>query len=283
MACNDVIWDFLKQADLLLNIGFDAVELIKPWSLDTPVIHIDSTPNTDQIYAAEHEIIGPVAASVEAVIDGLGGALGRWTDKELLAHRENLRRRYLDGRTPGRLNPTDVVEIVRARSAPDAIATSDVGSHKLLVGQGWTTHRSHSFLMTNGLSSMGYSLPAAISAKLADPEREVVCFTGDGGLAMVQGELRLASTLRLGITVVVFCDNSLNRIELQQMARQYQSFGTLIEPTDIEALARSMGCDGVMVSSEKELDQVLCERRNGSTTPLVIGAQIDPQQYRAQF
>src|SRR3546814_16951585 len=97
--------------------------------------------------------------------------------------------------------------------------------------------------MTNGLSSMGYSLPASITAKLLHGDRPVVCFTGDGGLAMVQGELRLAATLKLGITVVVFCDNSLNRIELKQMQRQYPSWGTLIAPTRSEERRVGKECD----------------------------------------
>jgi acetolactate synthase-1/2/3 large subunit len=53
MACSDFLWDFVKSADLVLNIGFDAVELIKSWTVTAPTIHIDSVPNTDQIYFAE--------------------------------------------------------------------------------------------------------------------------------------------------------------------------------------------------------------------------------------
>lgn len=74
--------------------------------------------------------------------------------------------------------------------------------------------------MTNGLSSLRFSLPAGMVAKDLHADRPVVTFIGDGGLAMVQGELRLASAMRLGMTVVVFCDGSLNRIELNQMRRQ---------------------------------------------------------------
>ena len=110
----------------------------------------------------------------------------------------------------------------------------------------------------------------------------MVCFTGDGGLAMVQGELRVAATLKLGIVVVVFCDNSLNRIELKQMARSYPSWGTVIEPTDIVKLAQSMGCDGVQVDSAKALEAALAAPR-AADRPLVIGATIDPSQYAAQF
>jgi len=164
----------------------------------------------------------------------------------------------------------------------DTVVTSDVGSHKLLVGQGWKTHAPKGVLMTNGLSSMGYSLPAAMTARLIDRTRPVVCFTGDGGLAMVQGELRLASSLGLDFTVVVFCDNSLNRIELKQMARQYPSWGTLIEPTDIVQLAESMGCAGVATDSADGLAKILADG-GPDDRPLVIGATIDPAQYAAQF
>ncbi len=136
--------------------------------------------------------------------------------------------------------------------------------------------------MTNGLSSMGFSLPAAIAAKLAHPDRPVVCFTGDGGLAMVQGELRLASSLKLDPLIVVFCDNSLNRIELKQRRRNYPSWGTLIEPTDIAKLAESMGCEGSVVDSAAALERAVSAKRPADR-PLVIGANIDPSQYAAQF
>jgi acetolactate synthase-1/2/3 large subunit len=190
--------------------------------------------------------------------------------------------KYYEGRVAGRLNPTDVIDVVRRAMPREAIATTDVGSHKLLVGQGWATYAPRTMLMTNGLSSMGFSLPAAIAAKIVHPQLPVVCFTGDGGLAMVQGELRLASSLKLDPLVVVFCDNSLNRIELKQAQRKYPSWGTLIDATDIVKLAESMGCEGARVDSASALERVLAQRRP-SDRPLVIGAHVDPQQYAAQF
>lgn len=281
MACNAFMWKFLAGCDLLIAAGFDAVELIKPWNLKVPTIHVDSTPNTDQIYAAELELVGPIAAILDAIAAGCGGA-ARWTAAEVAAHRKALMASYYEGRVAGRLNPTDVIDVVRRASPRDTIATADVGSHKLLVGQGWTTYEPRCMLMTNGLSSMGFSLPAAIAAKLVHPKRPVVCFTGDGGLAMVQGELRLASSLKLDPLVIVFCDNSLNRIELKQIQRKYPSWGTLIDPTDMVKLAQSMGCEGETVDSAAALERVLAERRP-SDRPLVIGAQIDAAQYLAQF
>jgi len=280
MACHRHVREFLSGADLLLCVGFDAVELIKPWTLAVPALHIDSTPNTDQIYPAEIELVGPVAGILEALASACG-SLARWSEAQVAAHREGLKKAYYAGRVPGRLNPTDVIDVVRAAMPREAIASTDVGSHKLLVGQGWTTYEPRAMLMTNGLSSMGYSLPAGIAAKLVHPGRAAVSFVGDGGFAMVQGELGLASALKLDLVVVVFCDNSLNRIELKQRSRKYPSWGTLIEPVDLERLAAAMGCDGVMASDEKTLQEAL--GRRSPERPLVIGAAIDPAQYATQF
>jgi acetolactate synthase-1/2/3 large subunit len=257
------------------------VELINPWPIVAPTIHIDTVPNTDQVYAAELEVVGDIGAILDAITAELHGA-SRWTESEIAAHRAGLRVLYAAGRVAGRLNPSDVVDVVRAAMPTETLVTTDVGSHKLLVGQGWTAHAPRSVLMSIGLSSMGFSLPAAITAKLLHPERPVVCFTGDGGLAMVQAELRVAATLKLALVVIVFCDNSLNRIELKQMARQYPSWGTRIEATDIAMLAQAMGCEGVNVDSARSLEAALAAPRP-TDRPLVIGAAIDPTQHAAQF
>jgi len=281
MACNALMWEFLKGCDLILAAGFDAVELIKPWTLSIPVVHVDAVPNTDQIYSADAELVGDIGAILDMIaLAWKGGA--KWKPADVKRHRERLRAAYYAGRVKGRLNPTDVIDAVRAALPKNAIATSDVGSHKLLVGQGWSAFEPRAVLMSNGLSSMGYSLPAAIVAQLLNPGRPVVCFIGDGGLAMVQGELRLAASLGLPLLVVVFCDNSLNRIEIKQANRKYPSWGTLIEPTDVARLAQSMACEGVAVERAPALERVLAQKRPKGR-PLVIGAHIDPAQYTHQF
>ncbi len=281
MACYKLLWDLLSAADLILCIGFDPVELINPWIPKAPVIHIDAVPNTDQVYAAPFELVGPIREILSELQRQLPAG-EKWTEQEVAAHRAALRTQYLSGRVAGKLNPSDVVDVVRAAAGRDAVATADVGSHKLLVGQGWATYRPQGMLMTNGLSSMGFALPAAITAKLLLPDEQVVCLTGDGGLAMAQSELRLAAALKLGIKVIVFCDNSLNRIELRQLQSDYPSTGTRMAPTDVAKLAESMDCDGVMVDRADELERVLSEAEN-EARPLVIGARIDPSQYQSHY
>ena len=277
----------VRNAVLLLDLLTDGpayqhlTGLAERSGLSVPTVHVDAVPNIDQIYSADTELVGDIAAILDGIASSWQGE-PRWSPAEVRRHREALRATYYAGRVAGRLNPTDVIDAVRASLPREAIATADVGSHKLLVGQGWSAYEPRSVLMSNGLSSMGYSLPAAMVAKLLYPERPVVCFVGDGGLAMVQGELRLAASLKLGLLVVVFCDNSLNRIEIKQANRNYPSWGTIIESTDIALLARSMGCEGAEVDSAAGLSRLLASERP-EDRPLIVGARIDPSQYTHQF
>jgi len=281
MACNQLLWDFLQAADLVVAVGFDAVELIKPWGVKAPVMHIDSTPNVDQIYFAPCECVGDIGAVLGWLADEWSSE-PRWEQPAVDAHRNELRSAYYAGRVEGHLNPTDVVDVVRASMPRDTVATSDVGSHKLLVGQGWTTYEPRSVLMTNGLSSMGFGVPAAIAAKIADPSRPVVAMVGDGGFAMTATEIRLAAAMDLPVVFVVFVDGSLNRIELKQMVQKYPSTATRIEDTDLVALAGGMHCDGVRAESVAELEKCLADV-SSLTRPLVVEARIDPSQYESQF
>ncbi len=281
MACNQVLWDLLGSSDLIIAAGFDAVELIKPWSIDTEVLHVDALENSDQIYASDVECVGDIGAVLDWFSDEWTGQ-ARWTEKDVETHREHLRTSYYSGRADGHLNPTDVVDAVRDAMPRDTIATTDVGSHKLLVGQGWRTYAPREMLMTNGLSSMGFGVPAAIGAKLAFPDRPVVALVGDGGFAMTATEIRLASSLGLPVVFVVLVDGSLNRIELKQMVKGYESTATRIEDSDLVAMAEAMDCDGIHVDSVDALTKAL-DDVGRLTRPLVVEAKVDPAQYESQF
>jgi acetolactate synthase I/II/III large subunit len=183
---------------------------------------------------------------------------------------------------PGKLNPSDVVTIAREAAPPDAIVTTDVGSHKIMAGQAWLAREPRSVLMTNGLSAMGFGVPAAIAARLS-AGRPVIALVGDGGFAMVATEMRIASALGVPITVVVFADGSLNRIELRQQLMGYPPTATRMTGTDLAALAQAMDCDGVRVDTTAALENALAGIGARTSRPLVIEARIDPAQYEAQF
>jgi acetolactate synthase-1/2/3 large subunit len=287
MAGYRVVWDLLAGADLILAAGFDPVELISPWSVRTPVLHLDTTPNTDQVYPSAHELVGHVGALLRWVTAQWPGQ-PRWTEAEVARHRARLRAAWLAGRTEGKLNPSDVVLIARQAAPPDTIVTTDVGSHKIMAGQAWQAREPRSVLMTNGLSAMGFGVPAAIAAKLTRPDRPVMALVGDGGFAMTATEMRIAAALDLPITVVVFTDNSLNRIELRQQLVGYPPTATRMGGSDLAALAEAMGCDGIRVDTEPALEKALADfgprsRASAGSRPLVIEARIDPAQYEVQF
>jgi len=284
MAGHRVLWDLLAGADLIVTAGFDPVELISPWSVATPVLHLDTTPNTDQVYFAAHELVGDVGALLGWVAIQWSGP-PRWSEREVAEHRARLRAAWQDGRAEGRLNPSDVVAIARQAAPADAIVTTDVGSHKIMAGQVWSASRPRSVLMTNGLSAMGFGVPAAIAARLSCPDQPVLALVGDGGFAMTATEMRIAAELGLPVTVVVFADASLNRIELRQQLMGYPPTGTRLGGTDLPALAEAMGCDGVRAETPAALEKALSDlgTRSAGSRPLVVEARIDPSEYEAQF
>ena len=281
MAGHRVVWDLLAGADLILAAGFDPVELITPWRVSTPVLHVDTTPNTDQVYASTHELVGDVAAILGWITTQWSGE-PRWTEAEVAAHRDRLRAAWLDGRVDGQLNPSDVVTIAREAAPPDTIVTTDVGSHKLMTGQAWQAAGPRSVLIPNGLSAMGFGVPAAIAAGLTRPGCPVLALTGDGGFAMTATEMRIAAALGVPLTVVVFADNSLNLIELRQQLKGYPPTATRTESTDLPALAEAMGCDGIRADTPATLEKALAGFAT-RTRPLVIEARIGTAQYETQF
>ena len=284
MAGHRVVWDLLAGADLILAAGFDPVELISPWSVATPVMHLDTTPNTDQVYASAHELVGHVAAILGWIAAQWPGEprWARWDEAEVAAHRARLRAAWLAGRAEGKLNPCEVVTIAREAAPADTIVTTDVGSHKIMAGQAWQAAEPRSVLMTNGLSAMGFGVPAAIAAKLTRPDRPVIALVGDGGFAMAATEMRIASALGLPVTVVVFADGSLNRIELRQQLMGYPPTATRMDGMDLVALAEAMDCDGVRVDSPAALEKALAGF-GARSRPLVVEARIDTAQYEVQF
>jgi len=277
-----VIWDLLARADLIIAAGFDAVELISPWRIAVPVLHVDTTPNTDQVYPANTEIVGNVATALEWLLAHWAGE-ACWPEHEVAAHRARLRDAWQAGRVADELNPSDVVVAVREAAPAGTIATADVGSHKIMTGQAWVARAPRETLITNGLSAMGFGLPAAIAACLSRPGVPVVALTGDGGFAMTATELSVAVRHGLPLVVVVFSDGSLNRIELHQQSLGYPLTATSVDRADIPALAESLGCDGVRTDSVTGLEKALAPAFGNRSRPLVIEARIDPAQYTAQF
>lgn len=285
------IVDWLAAADRLIYIGFDPVELDMLWEHPAPGVLFDSVPDTDVYYRVDAAAVGAIDLSLAALADGAnaGGAYPlRGTrpdgagDAAALACRQAIMARIDGGRraAPGSLSPAALVAAVRAAAtAPDALATTDVGAHKMAVGQIWVTQRPGCFMMSNGQSSMGYGVPTAMAAKLLRPERQVVALVGDGGLAMYLAELATIARLGLSLPVVVFVDRQLTLIAMGQERRGYPREGVGFANPDYRQLAASLGGYGAIVDSAAQLQTEVTEAWSRPTFSL-LAVPVDDTLYR---
>lgn len=133
-------------------------------------------------------------------------------------------------------------------------------------------------LISNGLSTMGFALPAAIGAALLDRERPVVALTGDGGLLICAGELLTAARERLRVITIVFSDASLSLIAAKQQQRQHAAAGVALGHVAWCALAESLGVAAHPADSERQLDRALADALD-HRGPSLIEARVDPRAY----
>jgi acetolactate synthase-1/2/3 large subunit len=273
---------FIGQADLLMSIGLDGAELIYDWRHSIATVHLDSVPNLDYVYESELDVVGDIGGCLEGVAGlAAAGSQPKWSETEVARHRTDWRNRILIQGTDG-LAPSQVVLAAREVLPPHTLATCDSGSHKMIVGALWQTPQPARFAVSNGLSTMGYSVPAALSAKLLEPDRPVVAFTGDGGFAMIEAELGTAVDRQLPIIVLVFNDGSLDRILRKQVVQGYPPFGSTFGNPEFVKLSQAHGAVGYSVRTVDELQRSLAAALTAQG-PIVIDAQINPDEYAIQF
>jgi acetolactate synthase-1/2/3 large subunit len=125
---------------------------------------------------------------------------------------------------------------------------------------------------------MAVAIPAAIAAKLLEPQAPVVCFTGDGGFLMRVGDLETAVREQTPIVIVVFNDHVLNLVKLQQDRRGVQNLGVSFANTDFVTVARGFGFEARRVATEPEFAEAIKEAI-ASGRPWLIDVVIDPNGY----
>lgn len=267
----------LQTADLIVGVGLDAVEPVPaPWTYDAPTALLSPTaPTGDEAYFGSPAIMtSPPAQALGAV---LASCSAEWPADAGRRHRSAvLAALDDDGVGRGGLRPVDLVRAVH-HATGTAQLSIDAGAHMLAAMPFWPAARPHGVLISNGLATMGYALPAAIGAALARPGERVVCFTGDGGLAMVLAELETLARLALPFTVVVFDDAALTLIELKQRARQGDAAAVRFRPVDLAGVARAMG---VPAATADDVTGVAAALRASGPGPFLLDARVDPASYR---
>jgi acetolactate synthase I/II/III large subunit len=274
----------LHAADLIIGVGLDPVELIPAdWPYAAPVISLDPWGVDSSPYFVDRQrafLLGDLVTSLEEVAAKLSTT---WDDDA----GQILRRQSLEElatavpKGVGKVSPLDVVRMTRAVAPTGTIATVDAGAHMLLAVPFWEVDQPGELLVSSGLATMGFALPAAIAAALVHPDRAVVCFTGDGGLGMVLAELETVVRLGLRVIVVVFNDATLSLIAAKQQPTDHGGLDAVrYHPIDFAAVARGVGMNAESIVSTRELDDAL-SRAFASGSPTLLDVAVDPTSYPA--
>ena len=278
----------VRRADLIIAFGLDTVELIpRPWAYTAPVLSLTRCPAAEPrlqapgggaYFTPALEVVGEPGSILE---DLAGRLLGRARADWDVAEVDRIRRERhaaLEVPVPG-LAPHRVVQMTRELTAGGSIATVDAGAHMFPATAYWHALEPGELLISNGLATMGFALPAAIAAQLVHPHRRVICFTGDGGLMMVAAELETVARLGLPIVIVVFNDEALSLIAIKQEQKGLEGVSMRYAGPDLRALARAFGLRAFTATDEATLHQALIGAQT-APGPALIDARIDASGYR---
>ncbi len=273
----------LAAADLIIGLGVDPVELIPaPWDYPAPALLATEYPSGSASYfTGGTEIVTPLPAAARVLAAHRAGhrwpeAAGRTAKRDVID-----RLGWIAVAAPGRLTPQDVVTTARGIAPAQAIATVDSGAHMLAVMPLWPVDEPQRLLISSGLATMGYALPAAIGAALCSPGVPVIAFTGDGGLGMTLMEIETAVRLGLRVIVIVFNDSALSLIKIKQRASgQGGNEAVGYGPTSFAAAAEAMGAAASAAGDRAQLAAALTKAL-GRDGPTLIDARVDPAGYPA--
>ncbi|GAB3913077.1 pyruvate dehydrogenase [Microlunatus endophyticus] len=208
-------------------------------------------------------LVGDVKDTLQALLPRLVEHTDRKHLKDSLAHYRKARKKLDDlatedrGRSP--LHPQYVARIVNELAADDAVFLADVGSPVVWAARYLAMNGRRRLLGSFNHGSMANALPQAIGVQSVDPARQVVTLSGDGGLAMMLGELATVAQHRLPVKIIVFNNSSLNFVELEMKATGFVTYGTGLDNPDFAKVAEAMGILGRTVTKPKELAPALQE------------------------
>jgi acetolactate synthase-1/2/3 large subunit len=273
-----------READLLLvagarlgestTSGYSLVDIPVP---QVPLVH--AYPGAEELGRTYFPTL-PIVTGMPQLAAGLrelepvdGSRFAGWTES---ARADFVANQQAPAAAGDGVDMTEVAKQLSRVLPDDAIITNGAGNYTVWIHR-FYTYRDYRTQLAPTSGSMGYGLPAAIAAKLAAPEREVICLAGDGCLMMVVGELATAAQEGAAIVVVVANNGMYGTIRMHQ-ERNYPGrvSGTDLRNPDFVALARAFGCQAELVERTEDFADALARARE-ATIPALIELRCDPE------
>lgn len=252
-----------NQADVILAIGmrFDdrVTGNLAKYAKQAKIIHID----------VDHAEINKNVKSFVNIQADAKYALGhilryvqpnrhiQWREKFTQLHNEEHEKVIVPELTMNNkiIRMSQAINMLSEKTQGKAIIASDVGQNQMAAMRYYKFHQSKSHVTSGGLGTMGFALPAAIGAKIANPDRQVVCIAGDGGFQMNIQELAVIKQEKIPVKILLLNNNYLGMVrQWQEMFYEERySFVDLVNP-DFVAVAKAYGINGMQVSDSKDLE-----------------------------
>ncbi len=278
----------LQKSDLLVALGarFDdrVTGQVKTFAVNAKIIHIDIDPaEIGKIKPAEVPIVGDLKEVLVELNEELSRELkGKQPDiAEWWNFLNDLRTRYPLGYTEpedGKLSPQYVISRIGELSGPEAVFAAGVGQHQMWSAQFIKYERPNSWLNSGGAGTMGYAVPAAMGAKVAQPERLVWAIDGDGCFQMTNQELATCTINNIPIKVAIINNSSLGMVRQWQTLFYNQRYSntdlhtgtdTMMVP-DFVKLAEAYGALGIRVEKAEDVDAAIKQAMEVNDRPVVI-------------
>jgi acetolactate synthase I/II/III large subunit len=275
----------VKDADVVLLVGTRTNQMsTNNWTVPDPgstIIHIDIDPvEIGRNFPTRLGIVADARLALTALTQALREVdyrpKGSRTEEiaQLLAEWEQDSQEI--ERSPQiPIHPARTVNAVRPFVGPDTIVVSDGSSPFMWASSHLKVHAGTTFISPRGTGAIGTSLPMALGAKLAAPDKQVICFEGDGGLMCgILAELEVGARYNVGMPVIVFNNGSLLH-EKKRMRGPLAEEMDFTPGIDFAMIARGLKCEGIRVERPDDLRPALERALNNKRTPTVVDVVID--------
>ena len=272
----------VNNCDLLIAIGarFDdrVTGKVDRFALGARVIHIDVDPaEIGKVRVADVPIVGDVkTVLVELLKHVKDRPSSEWND-QIAEWRRTFPLVYP---RDGRLYAENVIEQMGEATGWDSVMATDVGQHQMWAAQYFRCRRPRQWVTSGGLGTMGFGLPAAIGAQIADPSRRVLCLSGDGSFQMCSQELMTAVVYELPIIVAIINNRSLGMVRQWQelFYKERYSHTDMQAAPDFARLAEAYGAQGLRATTPEEFAEALGKAMAETGRPTIIDCVVPTEE-----